>query len=212
MLVHHHHLPCAREWKGIRVFTEIHARGRDAQTRNKAPSPKWIRVNLKGNAADAAIFSIQRDRRKRLRIQRRARRSEPNDFEILSLRFLRVEKPRISNPLLFWIISFSNVYLIISPSRYYACCWKLYRIRLNCRANSFAWPHALFARMNTMMIHGEPTVMLLGFHRGGLYLRRREAHDETKLHFLKTDILSLFPFWNEFLWLFQARVLDHRSD
>lgn len=137
MLVHHHHLACAREWKGIRVFTEIHARGRDAQTRNKAPSPKWIRVNLKGNAADAAIFSIQRDRRKRLRIQRRARRSEPNDFEILSLRFLRVEKPpRISNPLLFWIISFSNVYLIISPSRYrLRLLLKIisYTIKLSCK-------------------------------------------------------------------------------
>lgn len=43
-----------------------------------------MRVNLKGSAADAAIFSIQRDRRERLRILcGENARSESNDFQIL---------------------------------------------------------------------------------------------------------------------------------
>lgn len=67
-----------RERKGIRVFTGIHAALRETKP------AKWMRVNLKGSAADAAIFSIQRDRRERLRILcGENARSEPNDFQIL---------------------------------------------------------------------------------------------------------------------------------
>ena len=152
----------------VKRNSRIHSRGRACTgvARNKAspsPSPEWIRVNLKGNAADAAIFSIQRDRRGRLRIQAASveeigteRFRDP--FQHLSQIFPFWKKQRENfeaSKLLFFFFQNKNNFFM--SFEIYRLRLKNYRITIKIkRANPATRAlHALFARMSTMMIHGD---------------------------------------------------------